>query len=681
MLGCNMTLNSASSWQPTSLCAGQQPIQSSLPRGSPPMPPRLSNLAFRVVARITLPLTARSKRRSQRLASAVPFAIMSVTPPVTALCFHGRTFQTLLASPLLVSPPMMTTSVACTTNEPFVFEVQNAHTCTFAQPVGEATRDVPAPGRHNDINSQTTCTPLRPQVFARFLASHPNEAFVSRLIHSLTNGFDIGYVGPHTQLTAPNLPSAYQYPSVVDEALQKEIAEHRLAGPYSAPPFNNLHCSGIGVVPKKDGGWRLIYHLSAPSGHSINDFINKDEFSLQYKTVDDAIRMCQTLGPGALMAKVDLKNAFRLCPVRREDWHLLGIHWRHQYYIDKCLPFGLRSAPYLFNMVADAIEWILMHYFGVEHCFHYLDDFFLAGPPMSTSCARSLQDMLLLCEAVQAPVKPEKVLGPSTTLPFLGILLDSEKGEARLPEDKLAALKQELDEFHSLAITHKQCSKRQLLSLIGKLAFACKVIPAGRIFLRRLLDTAHSVDDLDVPFPIDNEAVHDIDWWLKFSADWNGKAFFLEPTWTPAHNWHLYTDASSTRGFGAYWNGAWFSHPWPHSLADCSIEWKELYAIVMACEVWGKQWSGKRLLFHCDNRAVVDVWESGLSRSSSLMCLVRALFFVAARCNFHVLIAHIPGIENSIADSLSRLQLQRFRSLAPMADPLPTPTPARLTLS
>jgi hypothetical protein len=52
--------------------------------------------------------------------------------------------------------------------------------------------------------------PLRPQVFARFLASHPNEAFVSRLIHSLTNGFDIGYVGPHTQLTAPNFPSAYQ---------------------------------------------------------------------------------------------------------------------------------------------------------------------------------------------------------------------------------------------------------------------------------------------------------------------------------------------------------------------------------------------------------------------------------------------------------------------------------------
>jgi hypothetical protein len=135
-------------------------------------------------------------------------------------------------------------------------------------------------------------------------------------------------------------------------------------------------------------------------------------------------------------------------------------------YIDKCLLFGLRSAPYLhvLNMVTGVIEWILIHYFGVEHCFHYLDDFFMAGPPMSTICAHSLQDVLLLYEAIQAPVKLEKVLRPSTTLPFLGILLDSAKGEARLPEDKLAALKQELDEFHCLATTHKQCTKRQLLS-------------------------------------------------------------------------------------------------------------------------------------------------------------------------------------------------------------------------
>ena len=159
------------------------------------------------------------------------------------------------------------------------------------------------------------------------------------------------------------------------------------------------------------------------------------------------------------------------------------------------------------------------------------------------------------------------------------------------------------------------------------------------------------------------------------------KAFFLEAKWTPAHHLELYTDASSTVGFGAYWDGAWFSQPWPSLLMSKPIDWKELYAIIMACEVWGKHWRGKRLLFHCDNQAIVQVWQSGLSCSSSLMCLVRALFFVAACYNFHVLICHIPGINNSIADSLSRMQLKRFRSLAPKANPNPTPTPANLTLS
>lgn len=63
------------------------------------------------------------------------------------------------------------------------------------------------------------------------------------------------------------------------------------------------------------------------------------------------------------------------------------------------------------------------------------------------------------------------------------------------------------------------------------------------------------------------------------------------------------------------------------------------------------------------------------------MHLVRALLFIAARHNFHVVIRHIPGIDNSIADSLSRLQLSRFHTLAPQADPLPTPIPANLTFS
>ena len=322
------------------------------------------------------------------------------------------------------------------------------------------------------------------------------------------------------------------------------------------------------------------------------------------------------------MAKVDLKNAFRLCPIRQEDWHVLGIHWHDKYFVDKCLPFGLRSAPYLFNMVADALECILLNHFNLSDLFHYLDDFFFAAPASSPACVNSLLDMLLLCRAVGAPVKPEKVLGPSTTLTILGIELDTNLMQARLPEEKLAALLEELSRFKVLNASHHRCTKRQLLSLIGKLAFACKVIPAGRIFLRRLLDTAHSVEDLEKQVPITDDTCKDVDWWLRFASEWNGTAFFLEPDWTPAHEFQLFTDAAGSLGYGAFWNGHWFSKPWPANLLNKSIEWKELYAIVAACKTWGKHWSGKRLLFHCDNNAVVHIWLSGRSHCPDLMDLV-----------------------------------------------------------
>ena len=162
--------------------------------------------------------------------------------------------------------------------------------------------------------------------------------------------------------------------------LKKRYKQTKLQVLTFPPPLPNLRCSGLGVVPKKDGGWRLIYHLSASTNNSINDYIDLTTYSLQYSTIDDAIKICHEVGKGALLAKVDFKNAFRLCPVRPDDWR---IHWWGKFNVDKCLPLGLCSAPFLFNMVADSLEWILRYYFHQQYCFHYLDDFFFAGSPQT----------------------------------------------------------------------------------------------------------------------------------------------------------------------------------------------------------------------------------------------------------------------------------------------------------
>ncbi|GAU90775.1 hypothetical protein RvY_03149 [Ramazzottius varieornatus] len=67
---------------------------------------------------------------------------------------------------------------------------------------------------------------------------------------------------------------------------------------------------------------------------------------------DDATRIVTELGPGAHVAKLDVKSAFRLIPLRREDWNLLGYWHDEKFHFDVVLPFGLRSSPGILNWCA-----------------------------------------------------------------------------------------------------------------------------------------------------------------------------------------------------------------------------------------------------------------------------------------------------------------------------------------
>ena len=111
----------------------------------------------------------------------------------------------------------------------------------------------------------------------------------------------------------------------------------------------------------------------------------------------DAITEIACLKKGALLAKVDVKNAFRIVPVHPEDRLLLGMKWREQLFIDTTLPFDLCSAPKIFNCLADSIERMLKKR-GVPFVIHYLDDFLLIiGPPLSDGCSQSLSQCKNLC--------------------------------------------------------------------------------------------------------------------------------------------------------------------------------------------------------------------------------------------------------------------------------------------
>ena len=170
--------------------------------------------------------------------------------------------------------------------------------------------------------------------------------------------------------------------------------------------------------------------------------------------------------------------------------------------------------------------------------------------------------------------------------------------------------------------------------------------------------------------------------WLYFLNGWNGISMFHNVSSTTTEDLHLYTDASRSIGFGGFFQGQWFSSAWPDTFKallikdnEISIAFCELYPIVVAAVLWGHTWAKKRIIFMCDNTATVAILQKGRSKSSHIMPLVRQLTMCAASHNFTFRGKHVPGNINTIADALSRLQIPKFRTLAPTASPTPCVVP------
>ena len=104
----------------------------------------------------------------------------------------------------------------------------------------------------------------------------------------------------------------------------------------------------------------------------------------------------------------------------------------------------------------------------------------------------------------------------------------------------------------------KRCRKRELLSLIGKLAHASTVVRVGRIFLRRLINLSTQAARLHHWLHLSMEARADIAWWKTFLEAWNHRSMMCMAD-PPAPDIIFSSDASGTWGCGASWGKAWNS--------------------------------------------------------------------------------------------------------------------------
>lgn len=130
---------------------------------------------------------------------------------------------------------------------------------------------------------------------------------------------------------------------------------------------------------------------------------------------------------------------------------------------------------------------------------------------------------------------------------ILGIELDSINQVARLPQDKLLALRKLI---HSWMPLH-WCRKCKLESLSGHLHHAAKVVWPGRAFLPWFIDLLCCFRNKDHPVRFNQEFRCDLQWWQQFFS-WHGAGFWLYPGMAAATDLEVTSDAAGVTGFGAY---------------------------------------------------------------------------------------------------------------------------------
>ena len=103
---------------------------------------------------------------------------------------------------------------------------------------------------------------------------------------------------------------------------------HRLS-PQDLSTLPLIQVNPFGVIPKchRPNKWRLVVDLSSPTGKSVNDAIDRDLCLIANTSIDNAVSFIQALGPGCLLAKLDLREAYRAVPIHLQDRLLLAMQW------------------------------------------------------------------------------------------------------------------------------------------------------------------------------------------------------------------------------------------------------------------------------------------------------------------------------------------------------------------
>ena len=419
----------------------------------------------------------------------------------------------------------------------------------------------------------------------------------------------------------------------VQSLLLKSVIEE-IPPTQSTPGFY----SRLFLVPKKTGGMRPVIDLSI-----LNSYLSVPHFKME---TNRSIRAC--ILPGMLTTKLDLSDAYFHIPISLASRKFLRFVWNNKVYQFLAVPFGLAVAPQVFTRV---FQTVIAHLHTLSIQAHsYLDDSLLKEFDSEILSRHTFLFIRLLLDlGFLISWKKSQIL-PSQDFLFLGEHYRTDLGLIFPPEEKFQSLCQKILIFsNSPSVTARQFS--QLLGFLNSLA---DVVPLGRLHIRPLQfflqehwDSASQVWEALVPIlPV---VLPHLDWWTRRENVLTGVALLH-----PVPSLTLYTD-SSLQGWGAFLEGKSASGVWSLVQQQEHINLLEMRAVLLALQHFKTLLVSKAVVLATDNTTVVAYLQNqGGTRCHALFLLCKEILLLCLLSHIHLVVRHIPGTFNVLADCLSR---------------------------
>eukprot|EP00794_Sanderia_malayensis_P010499 gene10499-11598_t len=405
--------------------------------------------------------------------------------------------------------------------------------------------------------------------------------------------------------------------------------------------FESPRCAGdflssIFTRPKKDGTRRMILNLS-----DLNEYVGYQHFKME--SLHDVQNIIK---PNVWMASVDLKDAFYSIPVNKNHQKYFKFFWKDKFYEFQGMPNGYGPAMRLFTKVLKP-PFACLRAKG-HMSVVYVDDTYLQGNTQQECLDNAIATVSLLRKLGFTIHLEKSQLLPVQELEFLGFLINSKNMTIKLTDNKIHGIREKILKFLNM----KKPTIKDLASVIGTVISTFPAIPYGKLHYRnsekcKIEALKINKGNFKATILINPSIKLELQWWLDNIANTFNNLHL------PDVDIVIYTDASEL-GWGATdgvnpTGGQWLPAEIQH------INCLELQAAYFAIKSYCRNKIFKHIRIMTDNQTTVAyINHMGGTKSATCNNIAITIWNFCIQQNCWISAAHVPGVDNTIADNKSR---------------------------